>query len=83
MKAMVRSLAVLLAIFGAGLSARAAEPVTVLAAASLTDVLQDAGNAYESQGGGHVVFSFAASSALARQIEASGGADIFVSADED
>jgi molybdate transport system substrate-binding protein len=63
--------------------ARAEHPVTVFAAASLGDVLDAVGHAYDAQGGVQVVFSFASSSALARQIEASGGADIFISADRD
>jgi molybdate transport system substrate-binding protein len=57
--------------------------VTVFAAASLTDALNAVGHAYEAKTGGHVVFSFAASSALARQIESSAGADVFLSADSD
>jgi molybdate transport system substrate-binding protein len=57
--------------------------VTVFAAASLTDALKQVGDAYRHDTGNAVVFSFAASSALARQIEASSGADIFVSADTD
>lgn len=64
------------------LPARAAD-VTVFAAASLTDALRQIGNAYKHDTGKSVVFSFAASSALARQIEASSGADIFISADTD
>jgi molybdate transport system substrate-binding protein len=60
--------------------ARAAD-VTVFAAASLTDALTQVGEAYRHDTGNAVVFSFAASSALARQIEASSGADVFVSAD--
>jgi molybdate transport system substrate-binding protein len=64
------------------LPARAAD-VTVFAAASLTDALKEVGDAYKHDTGNIVVFSFAASSALARQIEASSGADIFVSADTD
>ena len=64
------------------LPARAAD-VTVFAAASLTDAMKEVGEAYGRDTGGAVVFSFAASSALARQIEASSGADIFVSADAD
>jgi molybdate transport system substrate-binding protein len=59
------------------------DSVTVFAAASLTDALNSAGKAYEAKTGKHVVFSFAASSALARQIEASAGADVFLSADSD
>jgi len=62
--------------------ARAAD-VTVFAAASLTDALTQIGEAYRHDTGNNVVFSFAASSALARQIEASSGADIFISADAD
>jgi molybdate transport system substrate-binding protein len=57
--------------------------VTVFAAASLTDALTEIGKAYEAKTGQHVVFSFAASSVLARQIEASSGADMFISADLD
>src|SRR5476649_2787425 len=60
-----------------------AATITVFAAASLTDALGDVGKAYQAKTGDSVVFSFAASSALARQIEASGGADIFLSADTD
>ncbi len=57
--------------------------VTVFAAASMTDALQSAGKLYTEQSGQAVVFSFAGSSVLAKQIDASGGADIFISADED
>ena len=53
----------------------------VFAAASLTDVLGEIGKVYESTTGKRVKFSFAASSALARQIEAGARADVFVSAD--
>ena len=63
---------------------QAAERVlTVFAAASLTNVLQDAGDAYTAQTKQPVRFSFAASSALARQIESGAPADVFVSADQD
>lgn len=55
----------------------------VFAAASLSDVLTTIGQKYEAETGRKVVMSFAASSVLARQIEASSGADIFFSADED
>jgi len=64
-------------------SAAIAETVTVLAAASLTDALSEIGKAYQAKTGTLPSLSFAASSTLARQIEASGGADIFVSADSD
>jgi molybdate transport system substrate-binding protein len=55
--------------------------VTVFAAASLSDALSDAGKAYQAKTGIAPTLSFAASSALARQIAASGGADMFISAD--
>ncbi|MEI9885623.1 MAG: molybdate ABC transporter substrate-binding protein [Rhizomicrobium sp.] len=64
-------------------AAAMAAGLTVFAAASLTDALGDVGKAYKAKTGNDVVFSFAASSALARQIEASGGADLFMSADTD
>jgi molybdate transport system substrate-binding protein len=67
----------------AGVATRADErTVTVFAAASLTDVLEAVGAAYTSQTGIPVRFSFAASSALARQIESGAPAGVFVSADE-
>jgi molybdate transport system substrate-binding protein len=61
----------------------AADNLTVFAAASLTDAMNAVGKAYEAKTGTHVVFSFAASSVLAKQIESSAGADVFMSADED
>jgi molybdate transport system substrate-binding protein len=67
----------------AGLAAQAAETVTVFAAASLADVMKELGTAYEKESGVPVRFSFAASSALARQIESGAPAGVFVSADED
>lgn len=74
--------AVLLAGVFALAHAQAAD-VTVFAAASLSDALTQIGKNYEAKTGQHVVFSFAASSALARQIEASSGTDVFISADTD
>ncbi len=53
----------------------------VFAAASLKNVLEKAGSKFEQQCHCTVVFSFAASGTLARQIEAGAPADIFVSAD--
>ncbi|MCE9648398.1 MAG: molybdate ABC transporter substrate-binding protein [Parvibaculum sp.] len=60
-----------------------ADKTLVFAAASLTDVLTAIGKDYEAETGKKVVLSFASSSVLARQIEASPGADIFFSADEE
>lgn len=59
------------------------EPLLVFAAASLTDVLQQAGPLYTQQSKVPVKFSFAASSALAKQIESGAQADAFLSADQD
>jgi molybdate transport system substrate-binding protein len=60
---------------------RGGERLTVFAAASLTNALQELGGRYEETTGVKVIFSFAASSAIARQIEAGAPADLFVSAD--
>jgi molybdate transport system substrate-binding protein len=71
---------VLAAVFAG--SALAAD-VTMFAAASLSTALPEIAAAYQKQTGKTVTFSFAASSVLARQIEASPGADVFMSADAD
>lgn len=71
-----------LAVLTPGLPARAESPeIIVFAAASLTNALQDLGAAYSAATGVQVRFSFASSSAAARQIEAGAPADLFVSAD--
>ena len=70
----------------AGVAAPAsAEPKgpLVLAAASLQESLQAAAQAWTAKGHAPPVISFAASSALARQIEAGAPADLFLSADEE
>lgn len=59
-----------------------AEQVTVMAAASLTDAMQALGAAWAAKGNASPRFVFAASSALARQIEQGAPTDIFASADE-
>jgi molybdate transport system substrate-binding protein len=61
--------------------ARAEEALLVFAAASLTNALTDLGAAYQKETGQEVRSSFAASSALARQMEAGARADVFFSAD--
>lgn len=60
-----------------------AETITVFAAASLKESLDTLARRYESQSGDKVVIAFAASSALAKQIEAGAPANVFVSADLD
>ena len=61
---------------------RAAEDVTVFAAASLTDALKAAATSWRAKGNDAVVLSFGSSSTIAKQIEAGAPADIFASADE-
>ncbi len=61
--------------------AAAAEPMTVFAAASLKNALDEAGKAFTAESGIPVRASYAASSALARQIEQGAPADLFASAD--
>jgi molybdate transport system substrate-binding protein len=60
-----------------------AADVTVFGAASLADALNEIAKDYEKDKGRSVAVSPAASSALAHQIEASGGADLFICADLD
>lgn len=57
-------------------------PLTVFAAASLTEVLQEIGRLWAAGGQAAPRFSFASSSTLARQIEAGAPANLFASADE-
>jgi molybdate transport system substrate-binding protein len=57
--------------------------LTVFAAASMKNALDDIDAAYTAKTGVKVVASYAASSALARQIEQGAPADVFVSADTD
>jgi len=57
--------------------------LTVLAAASMKNALDDISAAYTAKSGVRIVASYAASSALAKQIEQGAPADIFASADTD
>jgi molybdate transport system substrate-binding protein len=57
------------------------QEILVFAAASLTNVLDEIGAAYTQQTRRPVKFAYAASSALARQLEAGARADVFFSAD--
>lgn len=81
MLVVIRSLLLLVfAVFtAAGLSAA---ELNVSAASSLTDALKEIAAAYEAKGGPHIVFNFAASNVLARQIEEGAPVDIFFSADD-
>jgi molybdate transport system substrate-binding protein len=64
-------------------SVAAAADITVFAAASLTDALNEINSAWTKETSHSAAISFAASSALARQIEAGSPADMFISADTD
>ena len=57
--------------------------LTVFAAASMKNALDDIDTAYTAKTGIKIVASYAASSALAKQIEQGAPADIFLSADTD
>ncbi|KPL68031.1 molybdenum ABC transporter substrate-binding protein [Erythrobacter sp. SG61-1L] len=55
----------------------------VLAAASLQESLEEAADAWAKEGHPRPVLSFAATSALARQVQQGAPADLFISADEE
>lgn len=59
-----------------------AEEITVFAAASLTNALTEIGAKYQASTGDKLIFNFAASNTLVRQIEAGAPADVFFSADD-
>ncbi|WP_064608119.1 molybdate ABC transporter substrate-binding protein [Photobacterium sp. J15] len=69
-------------VLGASGSAFAAEKVTVFAAASLTNALNEVSAVYEEKTGVKSTLSFASSSTLARQIAQGAPADIYFSANE-
>ena len=79
-RGLVSALAFALATLGA--PAVRGEEVSVFAAASLTDALQEIASAWEAATGHKVVFNLGASSDLARQIKAGAPADVFFSADK-
>jgi molybdate transport system substrate-binding protein len=59
-----------------------APPLTISAAVSLTEALEEVAAAYRAAGGAPVTFNFAGSNVLARQIVNGAPVDVFVSADE-
>ena len=83
MRLILRALALLLMAVAGPVWAAPAKPPLVLAAASLQESMTAAADAWAKKGHPKPVISFAASSALARQVEAGAGADLFVSADEE
>jgi molybdate transport system substrate-binding protein len=77
--------AAFITVFGALCSPAAAQEksITVFAAASMKNALDELDTAYTKKTGVKVTASYAASSALAKQIEQGAPADVFISADSD
>jgi molybdate transport system substrate-binding protein len=75
-------LLLILCLGGQGIARAQEKPPLVLAAASLQESLNAAADAWAKRGHPRPVISFAASPALARQVEAGAKADLFISADE-
>jgi molybdate transport system substrate-binding protein len=59
-----------------------ADALTVSAAVSLTEALEDVGSAYRTAGGGPVSFNIAGSNVLSRQVVSGAPVDVFISADD-
>jgi molybdate transport system substrate-binding protein len=80
-----RLFAAFVTVFGAVFSPASAQEksITVFAAASMKNALDDIDAAYTAKTGVKIIVSYGASSALARQIEQGAPADVFVSADTD
>jgi molybdate transport system substrate-binding protein len=64
------------------LTVQASPPLTISAAISLTEALEEAAAAYRAAGGPPVTFNFGGSNVLARQIVNGAPVDAFISADE-
>ena len=72
-----------IALLSGAIPPAAAETVTVFAAASLKEALDEQATRFEAAIGNRVIVSYGGSNALARQIEAGAPADVFISADLD
>jgi molybdate transport system substrate-binding protein len=83
MRTWIALVVVLSSICGIATAAERPAAITVFAAASLTDALQQIGTEFTKSSRIQVKYSFAASSALARQIESGAAVDVFVSADQE
>ena len=74
----------LMAWMSAGQTPKSTAPVlTVSAAVSLSEALEECAKTFKTRGGGEVRFNFAGSNVLARQIVNGAPADLFISADEE
>ena len=81
---MTRSFAVLMAAWLlTSAPARAGDEVVVFGAASLTDALEEIGQAWRAETGQTVLLNLGASSDLGRQVRAGAPADVFFSADRE
>jgi molybdate transport system substrate-binding protein len=80
-KRMVRMAVAVATLLLAPLAATAQDAVTVFAAASLKNALDEINSACKADVGEKATISYAASSALAKQIEQGAPADVFISAD--
>ena len=86
-----KTIQILVCIFGLGsvagsvpvLAQPAPRPILVFGAASVTNVLDELAATYSKREGVEIKTSYAASSTLAKQLEAGAPADIFISADQD
>jgi molybdate transport system substrate-binding protein len=78
-----RLVATLVLVALAALAAADEGPLRIAAAASVKEALDEARAAFNQATGSKVVATYAASSALARQVEAGAPVDVFVSADPD
>jgi molybdate transport system substrate-binding protein len=85
MRSLASSLSLLVVAFYFGVAApiAVAATVTVFAAASLKEAMDDQAKQFEASTGNKVIVSYGASNTLARQIESAAPADVFISADLD
>ena len=74
-------LAVAIALIGCDRGPERGSELNVAAAANLTQVFGEIGAAFQKQTGVHVVYSFAATGQLARQVEQAAPYDVFAAAD--
>jgi molybdate transport system substrate-binding protein len=81
--ALLRRLAACVLLWVATLATADAQNLNVFSAASLKESLDEVARSFEREHGQRVSIAYAASSALARQIENGAPADIFISADLD
>jgi molybdate transport system substrate-binding protein len=75
--------AILVVVAVSGTLPAAAAEIVVFAGASLREAMDEATRVYDAQSGDTTKISYAASSALAKQIESGAPADMFISADLD